>query len=96
MIEKKIALSILDKHWTEHIDAMDKFKKGVAYLGYAQQDPVNVYTNRGFEMFQNMTRAISLEVTMYTLNLKFVVEKKEQPKDVVDVAATESGEPSNV
>ena len=93
-VEKKIALSILDKHWTTHIDAMDKFKKGVAYLGYAQQDPINVYTNKGFEMFKNMTNTIGLEVTMYTLNLKFVVEKKPQPtsekKDVVDVDAKES------
>ena len=77
-VEKKIALSILDKHWTEHIDAMDKFKKGVSYLRYAQKDPLYTFTNEGFEMFEKMTNAIALETTMYTLNLKFVVEKKEE------------------
>ena len=83
-VEKKIALSILDKHWTQHIDAMDKFKKGVSYLGYAQQDPINVYTNKGFEMFEKMTNTIGLETTMYTLNLKFVTAKNETNKDVVN------------
>ena len=83
-VEKKIALSILDKHWTQHIDAMDKFKKGVSYLGYAQQDPINVYTNKGFEMFEKMTNTIGLETTMYTLNLKFVTAKNEPNKDVVN------------
>jgi len=75
-IEKKIALSILDKHWTQHIDAMDKFKKGVGYLGYAQQDPISVYTNQGFKMFKDMTNNIGLQTTMYTMNLKFEVAKK--------------------
>ena len=87
-VEKKIALSILDKHWTEHIDAMDKFKKGVSYLGYAQKDPINTYTNKGFDMFENMTNAIALQTTMYTLNLKFVVEKKEE-KEVVNEQESE-------
>ncbi len=91
-VEKKIALSILDKHWTEHIDAMDKFKKGVSYLGYAQRDPINTYTNKGFEMFENMTNAIALQTTMYTLNLKFVVEKKEENK----VVNEQESEVSNV
>lgn len=88
-IEKKIALSILDKHWTQHIDTMDKFKKGVSYLGYAQQDPINVYTNKGFEMFEKMTNTIGLETTMYTLNLKFVAAKKETNKDVVNSQESE-------
>ena len=87
-IEKKIALSILDKHWTQHIDAMDKFKKGVSYLGYAQQDPINVYTNKGFDMFEKMTNTIGLETTMYTLNLKFVAAKKEN-NDVVNPKESE-------
>ena len=88
-IEKKIALSILDKHWTQHIDAMDKFKKGVSYLGYAQQDPINVYTNKGFEMFEKMTSTIGIETTMYTLNLKFVAAKKEENKEVVESQESE-------
>ena len=92
-VEKRIALSILDKHWTQHIDAMDKFKKGVGYLGYAQQDPINTYTNKGFEMFKNMMNRIGLEVTMYTMNLKFVREKstsEETKKDDNVIDAKES------
>lgn len=97
-VEKKIALQILDKHWTEHIDAMDKFKKGVSYLGYAQQDPINTYTNKGFEMFKNMTNAIGLQTTMYTLNLKFVVEKKTPPanKEKEVIESVEESEVKNV
>ena len=40
-------------------------------------------------MFKNMTNTIGLEVTMYTLNLKFVVEKKTPNNDVVQTQESE-------
>ena len=71
-IERKIAISIVDKYWTQHIDNMYKFREGVNYMAYAQQDPLNAYINRGYELFEKMANNISLEVTMYTLNMKIV------------------------
>ena len=71
-IERKVAISIVDKYWTQHIDNMHKLRDGVNYIAYAQQDPLNAYINQGYELFEKMANNISLEVTMYTLNMKVV------------------------
>ena len=41
-------------------------------MAYAQQDPLNAYINKGYELFETMANNISLEVVMYTLNMKVV------------------------
>ena len=71
-IERKVAISIVDKYWTKHIDNMHKLRDGVNYMAYAQQDPLNAYINQGYELFEKMANNISLEVAMYTLNMKVV------------------------
>ena len=90
--QKNIALHIFDEYWTKHIDDMDKLHKGVAYLQYEQKDPINAYTNRGFELFEQANVNIALQITAHTLNARVVVlnpkgEVQEQPKerDVIDV-----------
>ena len=47
-------------------------REGVNYMAYAQQDPLNTYINKGYELFETMANNISLEVAMYTLNMKVV------------------------
>jgi preprotein translocase subunit SecA len=89
-IHRNRALTIFDLHWTEHIDAMDKFQKSVQYLSYEQKDPLNTYTNRGFKMFDDMNDKIALEIGRNTLNLtiniKFVdASEVENKRDVIDV-----------
>lgn len=71
-LKRKIAISIVDKYWTQHIDNMSKLRQGVNYVAYAQKDPLNTYINEGYEMFEKMANNISLETTMYTLNMKIV------------------------
>ena len=71
-IKRRVAISIVDKYWTQHIDNMRKLKTGVNYVAYAQQDPLNTYINKGYELFETMANNISLEVVMYTLNMKVV------------------------
>ena len=71
-LKRKIAISIVDKYWTQHIDNMSKLRQGVNYMAYAQKDPLNTYINEGYEMFEKMANNIALEVTMYTLNMKIV------------------------
>ena len=69
-IKRKVALSIVDRHWTQHIDAMQKLRDGVNYMSYAQIDPLNAYITQGYDKFQEMADHIALEVSLYTLNMK--------------------------
>ena len=69
-IKRKVALSIVDRHWTQHIDNMQKLRDGVNYMSYAQIDPLNAYITQGYDKFQEMADHIALEVSLYTLNMK--------------------------
>ena len=61
-LEKEITLMILDRHWKEHIAAMDYLRQGVGLRGYAQKNPVQEYKRESFEMFTNMLDGINYEV----------------------------------
>jgi preprotein translocase subunit SecA len=90
--QKHAVLGIFDRYWTQHIDDMDRFHKSVEYLKYEQKDPINTYTNKGFEMFEKVIENIALEVTAFTLNRRVVIinampaeAPKENKGDVIDV-----------
>ena len=61
--ERFIFLQVVDKKWIDHIDAMDRLKRGISLRGYAQEDPVIAYKKEGLDMFEEMTASIQDEVT---------------------------------
>ena len=72
-IERREMLRTVDKHWVEHIDAMDMLRKGIGLRSLGQQDPVMSYRNEGNEMFDDMIDSIQTEVV--TRLLKFDVDR---------------------
>ena len=75
--ERFIFLQVVDSKWIDHIDAMDKLKRGISLRGYAQEDPVIAYKKEGLEMFEEMTASIQDEVVLYLL--KSEIKRKEKP-----------------
>ncbi len=65
--EKEIMLMVLDRHWKEHLAAMDYLRQGIGLRGYAQKNPVQEYKRESFEMFSAMLDSIKLEaITILT------------------------------
>lgn len=60
-VEKEILIQVIDKHWIDHIDAMDKLRQGIGLRGIGQVDPVVAYKTEGFEMFDQMNDSIVME-----------------------------------
>ena len=60
-IEKEILIQVIDKHWIDHIDTMDKLRQGIGLRGIGQVDPVVAYKTEGFEMFDQMNDSIVAE-----------------------------------
>ena len=54
IIERSNLLRVVDKFWTDHIDAMNILKDEIQVLAYGQKDPIIAYKNEGFEMFDKM------------------------------------------
>ncbi len=77
-IERIILLRTVDKHWIDHIDAMDKLKRGITLRSYANEDPINAFKKEGHEMFEEMTEAIQEETARILLKLKVNVNRMPQ------------------
>ena len=78
--ERFIFLQVVDKKWIDHIDAMDKLKRGISLRGYAQEDPVIAYKKEGLDMFEEMTASIQEEVTLLLLKSEIKRKEKEEEK----------------
>ena len=59
-------LRVVDKFWTDHIDAMNILRNEISILAYGQKDPIVAYKNEGFDMFDKMISDIR-EYTASTL-----------------------------
>lgn len=95
--ERFIFLKVVDNKWIDHIDAMDKLKRGISLRGYANEDPVIAYKKEGFEMFEDMTASIQEDVVSLLLKseLKKVEEPKEEKRDFVENGGANDGSRSN-
>ena len=58
LIEKNILLEEVDRHWMEHLEAMDELKEYVGLNSYAQRDPVAMYRLESADMFDEMIEDI--------------------------------------
>ena len=77
--EKAISLRVIDSNWVEHMSAMEHLKEGVGLRGYAQNNPVQVYTMEGYEMFDNLLNKIDNDIALFLLKaeVKQNVERKQ-------------------
>ena len=72
--ERTVLLRAVDRHWIEHIDAMDALRRGIGLRAVGHQDPVISYANEGFDMFDEMTAAIQRDTVFFALKME--VQKK--------------------
>ena len=76
--ERNVLLNQVDKHWMDHIDAMDVLRKGIGLRGLGHKDPVLEYRREGFEMFDDMIESIqkSVVIILCKLDVHQVVERR--------------------
>lgn len=62
MLERHFMLNSLDRHWKEHLAAMDYLRQGIHLRGYAQKNPEQEYKKEAFNLFVNMLAVIKSDV----------------------------------
>ncbi len=72
-IERRFLLMTIDQVWKEHLYAMDQLKDAIRFHGYAQKDPLMVYKNDGFKMFQNCLEKIATLTALRILNIRITL-----------------------
>ncbi len=74
--EKEIMLIVLDRHWKEHLAAMDHLRQGIGLRGYAQKNPIQEFKRESFEMFTSMLESIKTEAI--TILTRIQVQSEEE------------------
>ena len=67
--ERLIGLSILDKEWMNHIDAVYKLREGIKFRSYSVQNPLGEYSDEAYELFEEMIDITSERITEWVVNL---------------------------
>ena len=78
-IERFAMLRSVDRHWMDHIDAMDQLKQGISLRSMAQRDPLQEFTMESYDMFEEMNRCIQEDTVRLAFNIAVNVQI-EQPK----------------
>ncbi|MBI5476937.1 MAG: preprotein translocase subunit SecA [Ignavibacteriales bacterium] len=67
MLEKMVALQVIDDKWKDHLREMDDMKEGIHLRAYGQKDPLIEYKSEAFRMFVELLDLIRND----TINLVF-------------------------
>ena len=79
-IEKRLMLDILDRHWKEHLVAMDHLRQGIHLRSFAAKNPKQEYKREAFEMFVQLLDNIKYDFV--TFLSKIDIQKKEEMETV--------------
>jgi len=101
-LEKEITLMILDRHWKEHLAAMDYLRQGIGLRGYAQKNPVQEFKRESFEMFTDMLDGINYEVVQAMTRVQIrseeqveALEQSHQPDQEIKMEHASAQNPLN-
>ena len=72
-IERRFLLMTIDQVWKEHLYAMDQLKDSIRFHGYAQKDPLMVYKNEGFKLFEGCLEKIATLTMLRILNIRITL-----------------------
>jgi preprotein translocase subunit SecA len=81
--ERVVLLQSIDKHWRDHLSALDHLRQGIHLRGYAQKQPKQEYKREAFELFGQLLDSVKNEVTRLLMTVQ--VQSGEQ----LDQAAEE-------
>ena len=73
-LERRVALQSLDRHWMEHLSAMDYLREGIGWRGYAGIDPLVLYKKEAYDMFQQMQASIQAEVVQIMSSIQISLD----------------------
>ncbi|WP_394798894.1 hypothetical protein [Blattabacterium cuenoti] len=72
MLEKKIILYFLDDKWKEHLREMDSLRYSVQNAVFEQKDPLIVYKQNAFHLFQERIYEINKKIISFFLNFTII------------------------
>ncbi len=88
-IERRVALTVIDNKWREHLSEMDYLRGGIGLRAMGQRDPLVEYQNEGYVAFADLVDSIKRDAVRYLFHVQVAQPEPVQPK--VEVMATSGG-----
>jgi len=89
-VERIVLLRNVDTKWIDHIDDMDQLRQGIGLRALGNEDPVRAYQVEGFDMFEDMTTAISEDTVKMITRVK--PQENMQRKEVAKITGMSGGD----
>jgi len=88
---KRIMLQSIDKLWMNHIDGMSKLREQVAFVWYAQKQPLMVYKEEAFKKFDALMNEIELRIikSVFSISANTQVQVERIDDSKLEVQSTE-------
>jgi len=81
-VEKNVALQMVDRNWTRHIDTMAKLREAIYLRSYANTNPLQAYTNEGYEKFEKMVETIGADIVKMLLHIQI---RRRSPEEIEQI-----------
>jgi len=85
-LERRVTLQSLDRHWMEHLSAMDYLREGIGWRGYAGIDPLVLYKKEAYDMFQQMQASIQSEVVGVMSSIQISLDAQVPQDPLMDLS----------
>ncbi len=76
-IEKSVALSLIDELWKEHLRSMDELKESVQAASFEQKDPLVIYKEEAYYLFEVLVQNINREVTSFLMTGRLAIRDEQ-------------------
>jgi len=73
---RMVLLQHIDRHWREHLAALDYLRQGIHLRGYAQKNPKQEYKREAFELFGQLLDVVKMEVTRVLLSVRIQTQEE--------------------
>jgi len=87
--ERVVLLNAIDRHWMDHIDAMDDLRNGIGLRAYGQRNPVQEYKMESYDMFNDMVFLIREDALRRLYQSR--VERLPERRKAVDAGKLQEG-----
>ena len=90
--ERVILLRVIDNKWMNHIDDMEQLRQSIGLQAFGQKDPLVEYKKSAYDMFGDMTAAITEETVRILYHVR--VEQKVEREPAAKVTGTNKDDSS--
>ena len=67
LLEKIIALQVIDQKWKEHLYSLDHIREGIWTVGYANKNQLDEYRLQSFLLFESVLSTVKEEITTFLI-----------------------------